>query len=173
MLDMIDVTIERRFFLVRADEDSVDSDNAAAGANRFDLFVGHVPLDVVEFSRVRVRNDHGFSRDGENIVEAGRTNVGEIDDDAELFAFANYVAAERREAAARRTAGSKKAAVTGGVAPSMGKTKRTQPKLVKDVQQIEVGTERLDAFHREKERNLVLLPCLQNLAVAPANRETI
>src|SRR3954452_2907576 len=63
MLDMVDVTIERRFFLVRADQDRVDADYAAARANRLNLFVSNVPLDVVKFSRVRVRNDHRPGRD--------------------------------------------------------------------------------------------------------------
>src|SRR4051794_30111732 len=55
----------------------------------------------------------------------------------------------------------------------MGETERTQPELVKDAQQVEIGAERLDAFHREEERDLFLLPRRQDFAVAPANREPI
>src|SRR5437588_1266190 len=170
VLDVVDVTICRRFYRMRTDQHGVDADDATARADGFDLFVGHVPLDVVIFSRVRVRNDHRLRRHLDDIVESRRADMGEVDDDAELFAFANYVAAEWRQPVTRRTAGGEEPAIARGVTPNMGETERTQPQLVKDAQQIEIGAERLDAFHGEEKRNLVLLAGSQNFLVAPANR---
>src|SRR5205085_4469686 len=157
VLDVVDVTIERGFFLMRTDQHGVDADDATARSDGFDLFVGHVPLDVVIFSRVRVRNDHRLRRHLDDIVETRRADVGEVDDDAELFAFANYVAAEWRQPVTRRTAGGEEPAIARGVTPNMGEAEGTQPQLVKDAQQIGIGAERLDAFHGEQKRNLVLL----------------
>src|SRR5689334_25292628 len=39
VLDMIDVTIERCFFLVRANKNRVDTDHTATGTDHFDLVV--------------------------------------------------------------------------------------------------------------------------------------
>src|SRR6476619_8389597 len=91
MFDVVDVTIEGRFFLERADEDGVDPDHPATRADGFDLLVGDVALDVEIFSRVRVRDDDGSGRDLDNVVEPSRADVGQVDDYPESLAFANDV----------------------------------------------------------------------------------
>ena len=93
---MIEVSIEGRVFLARADQDRVDPDHAAAFADHFDLFVANVALDVVKLPGVRVRNDQRLSRKIDNLFEPGRINVGKIDNQAELFTFADKIATERR-----------------------------------------------------------------------------
>src|SRR5213075_3556576 len=119
MLDVIDVTIEGGLFLVGTDQHRADADDAPASADGLDLLVRHVSLDVVIFSRIRVRDDDGPRRHFDDVVESGRADVSEIDDDANLFAFANHIAAERGQSIARRTAGGKKTTVPGRVAPHM------------------------------------------------------
>ena len=62
VFQVIDIPIERRLFLFRADEDRVDPNDATARTNHFDLLVAHVALDVVKAARVRVRDDERFGR---------------------------------------------------------------------------------------------------------------
>src|SRR6266487_835145 len=57
VFEVIDVTIESRFLLLRANEYRVDADDAATRADHFDLFIADVAFDVVKIPRVRVRND--------------------------------------------------------------------------------------------------------------------
>ena len=101
VLDVIDVAIEGSFLLLWTYQDGVDSDDPTPRADGFDLVVGDVALDVEIFSRVRVRDDDGPSRHLDDVVEPGRADVGEIDDDPKLLAFSNNVATEGREAVAR------------------------------------------------------------------------
>ena len=70
MLDMIDVMINRASLLGRTDQDRVDADHAAALADRFDLIIADVPLHVVEFARVGVRNDQWLFRKIDNFGKA-------------------------------------------------------------------------------------------------------
>src|SRR6266480_1664593 len=136
MGDVIDVTVEGGFFLVRTDEHGIDPDHSPARADRLDLLVGHIAFDVVIFSRVCVRNDYRLRRHLDNVVEPGRADVSEIDDNADALAFPDHIAAERREPVARRTAGGEKPAVTRGVTPNVGETKGAKTELVKNAQQI-------------------------------------
>src|ERR1043166_708077 len=82
VLDMIDVAIERALVPVWTDEDRIDADDSAALADHPDLFVADVALDVVKFSRIRVRNDRRFGRDREDLLEAGGIDVSKIDNHA-------------------------------------------------------------------------------------------
>src|SRR4051812_27039753 len=107
VLDVIDVAIERRFFLVRTDQDRVDPDDAAPRANGFDLFVADIALDIEIFSRVRVRDDDGPRRYLDDVVEPGRADMRQVDDNSQPLAFANDIASERRKPIARRTGGGK------------------------------------------------------------------
>ena len=52
VFDVIDIAIERRLLLLRAHEDRVDADDAAARADHFDLLVADVAFDVVVMPRV-------------------------------------------------------------------------------------------------------------------------
>src|SRR5687767_7831737 len=102
MLDMIDITIDRRFLLAWANQDSIDANDAAAFPHHLDLFVAHVAFDVAIPPRVGVGNDQRFRGDLEDFVEAGRADVSEIDDYPEPLAFADYIPAERGQAIAGR-----------------------------------------------------------------------
>src|SRR2546423_5463405 len=121
--DMVDVTIEGRFLLVRTNEHRVNPDHSIARADRFDLFVGDVAFDVVIFPRVRMRDDDRLRCYLDDVVEAGRTDVSEVDDDTEFFAFANDIAAKRRESAAWRTTRGEEPAIAGRIPPNMGQAK--------------------------------------------------
>src|SRR5262249_48852639 len=57
VFDVVDITIESRFFLLWTNEDSVDSDDAAARANHPDLLVADIAIDVVITPGVGVGND--------------------------------------------------------------------------------------------------------------------
>src|SRR2546423_694302 len=122
--DVVDVTVEGRFVLVRTNEDGVDADDATPRADRLDLIVGNVAFDIIVLPRVGVRDDHWLRRDFDNVVETRRTDVREVDNDPELFAFANDVATEGRQSAARRPGRRKEAPIPGGVASNMGEAKR-------------------------------------------------
>ena len=54
MFDMINVTIQSRFLFLRTNENGVDSDDSAPRANRPDLFVADVALDIVETAGIRM-----------------------------------------------------------------------------------------------------------------------
>jgi len=137
--DVVDVTVERRFFLAGADEHGIDPDHATARADGLDLLVGYVAFDVVIFSRVRVRDDHRLRRHLHDVVEPGGADVSKIDDDADALAFLDHLAAEWRESIARRTTGSEEPAIAGSISPNMGKTKRPKTELVESAQQIEIA----------------------------------
>src|ERR1051325_5455254 len=103
VFDMINVTIERGFLLVRTDENRINSDHTAPFADHFDLLIADIALHVVKFSRVRVRNDQWFGREIDNFAKAGGINMSEVEDDAEILAFPNKVAPERRQSFWGRT----------------------------------------------------------------------
>ena len=54
---MIDITVERGFFLLWTNEDGVDPDDPTARADHFDLLVADVALDVVIAPRIGMGND--------------------------------------------------------------------------------------------------------------------
>src|SRR6266850_3880478 len=62
VFDVVDITVEGRIFLCRADEDRVDPDHAATRTNHSNLLVADVALDVVKAARVGVRDDKRFGR---------------------------------------------------------------------------------------------------------------
>src|ERR1044072_1711307 len=119
VFDVINVTIERGFLLVRTDENRINSDYTAPFADHFDLLIAHVALYVVEFSRVRVRNDERLGREIDNFSKAGGINMSEIDDDAEILAFANKVAPERGQSFWGGTGRREKSTLTAGGALGM------------------------------------------------------
>src|ERR1700730_2150035 len=94
VLDVVDVTIERRRLLVRANQNRIHTDHATASADHLDLLIADVALDVVKFPGVRVGNNQRFGCEIDNLLEAGRIDVGQIDNDAELLAFADEIATE-------------------------------------------------------------------------------
>src|ERR1700676_5365766 len=126
--------IERALFLVRADQDRVYADYAAALADHFDLFVADVALDVVELARVGVRDDQRFRRKIDNLFEAFRVDVGKIDENIEPLAFAHEIAPKTGESIPRRAARCKNAAAAGSVAARVGQANGAYAKFVKDAQ---------------------------------------
>src|SRR6516165_10593629 len=95
VLDVVDVTIKRRFFFVRANKNGVYADYAATGADHFDLVIADVPLNVVETPGVGVRNDDGPVRQRANFVEPRRVDMGEIEQNAKPITFGDELATER------------------------------------------------------------------------------
>jgi hypothetical protein len=65
-------------------------------ADHPDLFIGDVALDIVKFPGVRVRNNERLRRQIDNLFEAGRIDVGKIDNDAESLALADKIATKWR-----------------------------------------------------------------------------
>src|SRR4051812_37938394 len=57
VFDVIDVTMERRFFRAWTNEDRVHSDDAPARADHPDLRVAHIALHIVEAPRIAVRHN--------------------------------------------------------------------------------------------------------------------
>src|SRR5439155_8155591 len=104
MLDVVDVAIERALFFLRADEHRISADHSAAFADRLDLLVADIALDIVIFSRVRMRHDGWLGRYGQYVFESGRADVRKIDDYTERFALPDHVAPELGQAVARRAA---------------------------------------------------------------------
>src|SRR5260370_18398768 len=138
MLDVINIMIERTVWRIRINQKRIDSDNAAALADRFDLLVADVAFDVVKFSRVRVRNDEWLGRKSNDVLKPFWVNMGQINDNTEPFAFAHDVATEGGKPVARRTAGRKNPTAAGSVAAGMRQADRAHAKLVKDTQQIQI-----------------------------------
>src|SRR5438094_8967487 len=62
VLDVIDIPIQRAAFGIPANENCVYSNDTAALADDLDLLVADIAFDVVEFSRIRMRNDECFAR---------------------------------------------------------------------------------------------------------------
>src|SRR5438270_1322354 len=81
--------------------------------------------------------------------------MGKIDNDAEALAFADEVAAKRRKSFRRRAARGKNSTVTGGVCPRMSQSNFADARFIKRGQQIQIVTDRLDAFHRDEESDLL------------------
>ena len=171
MLDVIDITIECRFFCARAHQHSVYSNHPAPFADHFDLLVADVALDVVITPRIRVRNDGGSSRELQNFFEARRVDVGQIDNQTKRFAFPHDFAPKRSQAVARRTAGRKDSPVAGGIAPCVGKSDSADAELVKNPEQIQISTEGLDSFHCQQQRDFAGLTRPANLLIVFANSE--
>src|SRR6266487_37850 len=119
MFDVIDVAIESRLFLARAYQHRINANYSMPLANHFDLLITDVAFNIVIFSRVRMRNNHGFARQGNDLLEASRIDVSKIDNHAERFAFPDKVAPKFGQSIAGRTAGCKDSAAPGRVASRM------------------------------------------------------
>ena len=94
VLDVIDVTIERRFFFVWANKDGVNTDHTATHAYHFDLVIADVPLHIIEMSGVCVRHDDGSLRQRANFLEANRIDVRQVEQNAEPITFGDEFAAK-------------------------------------------------------------------------------
>src|ERR1700720_4367075 len=92
MLNMIDIPVERRLLLAWTHEHGIDPDDAAPFTNHPDLFVTRIAFDVVIPPRIAVGHDERSRRERENLIEAHRVNVGEINHHAERFTGLNQVA---------------------------------------------------------------------------------
>src|SRR5205814_175984 len=97
-----------------------------------------VALDVVKFSRVRVRNDQRLLRKIDNLFETARIDVGEIDDDADSLAFLNDFPAQRSQSICRRTACRENSTAAGGIAARVSQSHHAQAELVKHSEQIQI-----------------------------------
>src|ERR1043165_9800410 len=136
VFDVIDVTIERGFLLFWADENRIDSDHTTTFADHFDLLIADIALYVVKFSRVRVRNDERLGREIDNFAKAGGINMSEVEDDAEILAFANKVAPERRQSFWGRTGRRENSTMTGGVRSGMSQADLADTCSMKFSQQV-------------------------------------
>src|SRR5215471_16472797 len=95
VLDVVDVTIKRRFFFVRANKNGIYADYAATGADHFDLVIADVSFHVIETPHVCVRNDDGPVRQRANFFEPGCVDVGEIEQNAKAITLGDELATER------------------------------------------------------------------------------
>ena len=95
VLDVVDVTIELRFFFVRANKNGVNTDHAATRADHFDLVIANVAFYIIEATGVRVRNNNRPVRQRANFFEPRRVDVGEVEQNAESITFGDEFAAER------------------------------------------------------------------------------
>ena len=138
VLNVIHITIERARFRIWTNEDRIYPDNTTALTDDLDLLVADVALDVVKLSHVRVRNDERFARKIDNVLESFWIDVSQIDEDAEALAFAHDVAAKIRQAVAWRAAWLENPAAARGVTARMRQANRSQAKLVKGAEQIEI-----------------------------------
>ena len=96
MLDVIDVTIHRAFFFLRAHQHGIYADDPTAFTDHVDLLIANVALDVVIAADICVRHDGWLCNDGQNFVKTGWVDVCKINDHAKLLAFADYVTSEAR-----------------------------------------------------------------------------
>src|SRR4030088_3427652 len=117
---MVDVMIDRGFVAIRTDQDGIHTDNATALTDDLDLFVAHVSLDIVKFSRVGMRDNQRLLRQPYDILEPLWIDVREVDDDTKPFAFGNNLAAKGGQTVAGGAAGREDPATAGGVAPGVG-----------------------------------------------------
>src|SRR5712664_4479077 len=95
--------------------------------------------------------------------------MGEIDNDAEPFTFANNIATKRRQSFRRRAGRREDAAVTSGVRARVSQSNCTQAQFIKRPQQIQIVSERLDTFHGDKKSDLSGIECARNFVVAATN----
>src|SRR5262249_12513571 len=96
MLNVIDVTIHRAFFFLRAHQDGIYADDTAALPNHFDLLIVNIALDVVIAADVCVRHDGWLCNDGQTSVKTGWVDIPKINYPSEPLAFAHHVTSEAR-----------------------------------------------------------------------------
>src|SRR5439155_22974458 len=78
VLDMIDITVQRGLLLCGTDQDRIDTNDAPALTDHFDLLVADVALNIVKFSGVRVRNNQRLRCEVDNLFEARWIDVGKV-----------------------------------------------------------------------------------------------
>src|SRR5215469_1700882 len=91
VFNVIDVTIESAFISLRTYQYGVNANYTTAFADHFDLVIADVPLDVVIMADIRVRDNWWLCRDRQDILEASRIDVSEIDNHAKDLAFSHQI----------------------------------------------------------------------------------
>ena len=98
--------------------------------HREHLLVTAVPLDVVEATRVGVTDQQRATRARQYVLDAGRIQVREVDQDPHVLAAIHYGQAERREPLRRRARRRDQTAVAGQVAANVGEADATHAQLM-------------------------------------------
>ena len=153
MVEVRDHVLERGVGVaaaVRAQEArrEVDADEAAALADRGELAVGEIARMRRQRMGVRMRRDERRVGELRHVPEAGLVEVRQVDQDAARVAVGDERApgiGQPRPGVGRRREAERNAAGKG-VRPAPDEPERTQAGLVEDVEEVEIGVDRVRAL---------------------------
>src|SRR3954453_22506685 len=145
MLVVVNGTIDRRVVLIDEAGEEVDADYATGCRDAAKLFVSEVAVVIAEGSGGRMRRDDRTRRDLEDVFDACRAEVRDVEEDSQSVHLANDRNARPRQSTTRLILA---ASVREECATHVGERDHPNAEFVEDLEEALVGSECKGALHR-------------------------
>ena len=168
MLVVIDDTVDRRVLGVDEAREQVEADHAACRCDAAQLLIGEIAMVIAERSCGGVRCDDRTSRELEDVLDTGRAQMRNVEDDAESLHLAEDSNAGPWQSTARFVF---TAPVRQQRPAHVCERDHPNAELVEDLEDAFVGPECKRSLHRDHERDLPLVEGGVDLRAGPADRD--